>query len=249
MRRSAAATGMTRATIVEAIADGAATLADVQQMTGAGRRSPLCVGVPVARGFRVGPQDCRRSETTAEAPKELQTAGGACDEGSATQQEVHVKRALRIDPTFSPCIPRVGDEMFPNGIFEFNITRMVEYLQTKTSGMKPIDIAVDELPWQASTVNEAAVCAADLDRPIVLAEIAPDQYNLIDGHHRAEKARRAGVKTLKAYRVRAEQHVAFLTTERAYHSYIEYYNDKLKAYRRSEADKPPHRTSGVRRKT
>lgn len=124
--------------------------------------------------------------------------------------------------------------MFPNGIFEFNITRMLEYLQTKRAEMVPLEIAVDELPAQFSTVDEAALATADLDRPIVLAEIAPEQYNLIDGHHRAERARREGVKTLKAYKIRAEQHVAFLTTEKAYHIYVEYWNDKLKAYRRSE---------------
>jgi len=147
-----------------------------------------------------------------------------------------LKRELRVDPAFCPCVPRAGDEMFPNGIFEFNITRMLEYLQTRKSGAVPVEIAVDELPPQFSTVDESALATADLDRPVVLAEIAPEQYNLIDGHHRAERARREGVRTLKAYKIRAEQHVAFLTTEKAYRSYVDYWNDRLRSYCRRGGD-------------
>jgi hypothetical protein len=36
---------------------------------------------------------------------------------------------LKIDNAFTPCPVADGDELFPNGIFEFNITKMVEYIQ------------------------------------------------------------------------------------------------------------------------
>ncbi|MFC1572507.1 ParB N-terminal domain-containing protein [Candidatus Eisenbacteria bacterium] len=143
-----------------------------------------------------------------------------------------MKRALKVDPDFCPSPVRDSDELFPNGIFVFNITRMLEYLQASSSCVEPTEITVEELPSGFSTTDESAISLANLDRPVVLAEIAPGQYNLIDGHHRAEKARRVGVTKLKAYKVSAEQHVAFLTSEKAYLTYVEYWNGKVKELKR-----------------
>lgn len=144
-----------------------------------------------------------------------------------------MRRTLKVDPDFQPCPAQDGDELFPNGIFVFNISRMLEYLQSSSSGIEPKEIDVEDLPPTFLEVDESTVATADLTRPLVLAEIAPGQYNLIDGHHRAEKARRGGVKTLKTYRLSAEQHIAFLTSDRAYRAYVEYWNDKLKDLQRS----------------
>lgn len=148
-----------------------------------------------------------------------------------------MKRTMKIDPDFCPCAGRDGDELFPNGIFVFNISRMLEYLQGGSSGVEPTEMSVEELPSAFSRVDESAVGGADLDHPLILAEIAPEQYNLVDGHHRAEKARRVGAKKLKVYKVRAEQHVAFLTSEKAYLAYVGYWNDKLKEYERQRRSK------------
>jgi hypothetical protein len=95
---------------------------------------------------------------------------------------------------------------------------------------------------ERSEFNEDYVQQADLDIPVMLAEIAPDRfemgmgvnpniyyergYNLIDGHHRVAKAHLLGIETLKAYIVRMEQHINFLAE--GYEQYVEYWNDKLK---------------------
>ena len=52
-------------------------------------------------------------------------------------------------------------------------------------------------------------------RPVLLDEIASGHFNLIDGHHRLEKARRRGVETLLAYRLTSAQQVRFLTSTSA----------------------------------
>ena len=70
--------------------------------------------------------------------------------------------------------------------------------------------------------------SVELTAPVIFAEIAPGRFNLIDGHHRMEKARRMGVKRILAYKLNVEQHMQFLTDKRAYVVYVEYWNSKLK---------------------
>lgn len=53
-------------------------------------------------------------------------------------------------------------------------------------------------------------------------------FNVIDGHHRLEKAYRDGVTTILAYKILAEQHIRFLTSTMAYTKYVQYWNEKLK---------------------
>jgi hypothetical protein len=86
---------------------------------------------------------------------------------------------------------------------------------------------------------ETAVVNIDLDsnqvslisQPVVLAEVSPGHYNLIDGQHRVEKARRAGVGRIKAYKLTVLQHIAFLTSKKAYLCYVEYWNSKAEEIR------------------
>lgn len=82
--------------------------------------------------------------------------------------------------------------------------------------------------------------AADLARPVVLAEISPGNYNLIDGHHRMEQARLRGVETLQAFKLTAAQHVRFLTSTRAYRTYVTYWNGEVE-----EARTPGHVTGAI----
>ncbi|MFZ1731390.1 MAG: ParB/Srx family N-terminal domain-containing protein [Bacteroidota bacterium] len=63
--------------------------------------------------------------------------------------------------------------------------------------------------------------------PVILAEIAPGRWNLIDGNHRMEKARRLGLETLQAYKVAPDIHIRFLTTREGYLAYVEYWNGKM----------------------
>ena len=135
---------------------------------------------------------------------------------------------LRADPRFSPCPVDEGDELFPNGIFVFNVSRMLEYLEKEPTDVELVEIAVCDLDQGFSSLNESHVDSVDLSRPVVLVEIAPGHYNLIDGHHRVAKALRQGVRTLRAYRLTVLQHLRFLTSKDAYLSYVEYWNGKVK---------------------
>ena len=79
-----------------------------------------------------------------------------------------------------------------------------------------------------SKLNEGYINNTDITIPIILAEISPGRYNVIDGNHRLEKAYRMGMDCIAAYRLKSEQHIPFLTSLKAYHSYVEYWNLKIK---------------------
>jgi hypothetical protein len=77
-----------------------------------------------------------------------------------------------------------------------------------------------------SHLDKATVDNADVLEPVLLAEISPGGYNLIDGQHWVARARRENLVQIAAYRVSGPDHVAFLTSAKAYESYVSYWNSK-----------------------
>jgi hypothetical protein len=137
---------------------------------------------------------------------------------------------LRRDKGFQPCPVEPGEEIYPNGIFEFNITRLLAFVQEHADRFPVERVDLSEIPdfGDSPHLNEETVRLADLSRPILLAEIAPGRYGVIDGSHRLAKARRQGAADLPAYRLQCPTHVPFLTSAFAYERYVEYWNDKVR---------------------
>ncbi len=135
---------------------------------------------------------------------------------------------LKVDNDFIPCPVATGDELFPNGIFEFNITKMLEYIKKNSDGIAIEEVAVSDFFEGFSSINESHMDSVEISQPVIMAEISPGQYNLIDGNHRMEKARRVGLKSMLSYRLNVKQHMKFLTSKKAYVAYITYWNSKLK---------------------
>lgn len=148
-------------------------------------------------------------------------------------------RLLSLERVATPVFPDEGDEIYCNGVLYFNVNALLEWL--KQNPQPTVEMPADM--WGSfSEKEDRYVEAADLTRPIVVAEIAPDYrefvpdipekdwisrgYVCIDGQHRIEKARRLGIKTLPAVVIRMEQHIPFLY--KGYHRYVEYWNGKLK---------------------
>ena len=137
-------------------------------------------------------------------------------------------KMLKIDNDFTPCPVLTGDELYPNGIFEFNITKILEYIQKNTDSIILEEVAVNDFIKGFSSIDESHVDSVDISLPVLLAEISPNLYNMIDGNHRMEKARRLGVNSMPAYKLSVSQHIKFLTSKKAYVAYIEYWNGKIR---------------------
>lgn len=137
-------------------------------------------------------------------------------------------RSLGRLPPSSTSWPSSSWELYPNGIFVFNITKLTEYIRGNPGAVTFREVAVASVPKFSDSYHESYLETVDVSRPVIMAEIAPGRYNLIDGNHRMEQARRLGLKSLGAYWLSPGQHMRFLISERGYDTYIEYWNSKLK---------------------
>lgn len=155
-------------------------------------------------------------------------ARAAADMGQSAGSPQAVPAKLRIAPSFEPCPVDAGDEVFRNGIFEFNITRLMAFVGAHPDRFPIEAVTVASTPnYGDSSLDQSTIAAADFSRPVLFAEIAPGRFNLIDGNHRMARARLDGVPTVPAHRIHCPHHVAFLTSLMAYQKYVEYWNGKI----------------------
>lgn len=147
-------------------------------------------------------------------------------------------RCLTIKQIGEPILPNEEDESSCLGIFYHNITAMQEWLEQNPQPVIDMPIGIWE---QYASDDDQFIDNADISRPIIVAEIAPDckdfipdiqaddwirrGYVCIDGYHRIKKARRLGLETLPAVVLRMEQHFPFLYS--GCEQYVEYWNGKL----------------------
>ena len=143
---------------------------------------------------------------------------------------------LKLSPKFEPCTTDEGDELFANGIFEFNITRLLAFISAHPDQFPLEHVDIRDIPdYGGADLSEETIETAVLTRPILQVELSPHQYVVIDGHHRIARARRDGVHSLPAYRVPCPQHVSFLICDRSYKTYVEYWNSKVDDAKKSHA--------------
>lgn len=155
------------------------------------------------------------------------------------KEQFYHPRSISVEKNRNPVLPEDGDEIYCNGIFRFNVSAMLDWLAQNPLPVVEIPVRLWETP---SDVEDRYVNAADITRPIVIVEMAPDYrdfiadipesdwltrgYVCVDGHHRLEKAKRLGLQTLPAVVLRMEQHYPFLYAGND--QYVEYWNGKLK---------------------
>jgi hypothetical protein len=136
-------------------------------------------------------------------------------------------RKLKARADFVPLEIESGDEFYPNGIFEFNITKLARYIKESPDKFRPEPVNIGDFAGEFSSINEPHMESALSTEPVIIAEISPGRYNLIDGNHRMEQARRRGEKTIMGYKIGPRDHMRFITTKKGYSAYIEYWNEKI----------------------
>jgi hypothetical protein len=139
-------------------------------------------------------------------------------------------KKLKIDKKFQPCSVDKDDEIFQNGFFHFNITKMIKFISQNKNLIlvENIDVRAYRVSY-SSNLNEETILTAQTSNPIILAEISPANYNVIDGNHRLEKSFRDGLEIIPGYKLTVDQHLKFLTSIEAYKAYVRYWNEKVSA--------------------
>ena len=82
-------------------------------------------------------------------------------------------RKLKVDNDFTPCPVANDDELFPNGIFKFNITKMLECIQKNPDNFILEEVAVSDFFKGFSSINESHMNSVEISRPVILTEISP----------------------------------------------------------------------------
>jgi len=139
-------------------------------------------------------------------------------------------RKLNLNKNYLPCVANENDEIYPNGIFHFNVTRILEDISTGKLEAEKTEINTVE--WfrthHRGSVNESHLPSVDVTLPVLQAEIRQDMYEIIDGHHRLEKAYRDNIPVINSYKLKGELLVDYFINEQGYQVFIEYWNSKLK---------------------
>ena len=118
--------------------------------------------------------------------------------------------------------------------FNWHITRAAAWIEENRDQIELSVVQVGPRSPGADSPNldEDFLPKADLTKPIIMVRMRPEFFRLIDGNHRVAKARRMGMAELPAYYLTEEQHRQFFTAEEMDKRYVEYWNDKLKYFRK-----------------
>ncbi len=84
-----------------------------------------------------------------------------------------MRKTLKVDNNFTPCPADVGDELYPNGIFEFNITQILDHIHNNSDSFTIEEVMVSDFPANFSSINESHLDSVDISVPVIMAEIAP----------------------------------------------------------------------------
>lgn len=140
-----------------------------------------------------------------------------------------IGRDLKLVKDYTPFPIGEGDEIYPNGIFHFNISKIQEHIKNGTLTVEEESVSVSE--WFTchfrGSVNEDHLPAVDVSKTIIQAEIRPGHFEIIDGNHRLEKAYRQGMKYVNSFKLQGEQLVPYFISENGYTAFVDYWNRKL----------------------
>lgn len=137
-------------------------------------------------------------------------------------------KKLIVNGDFKPCLAMPDDEVLGGFPFAWNISELEKWIGSHIDDVVCSTVKVSPTSLHMGTLTEAHIPTVDVSKPVIAVRIRPDMYRLIDGHHRAEKARRNGLTELPAYYINEVQHRPFFIHPRAEELYVDYYNEKLK---------------------
>ncbi|MGD6968543.1 hypothetical protein ACQCVP_19160 [Rossellomorea vietnamensis] len=62
-------------------------------------------------------------------------------------------KRMKLDPTFEPCQPVEGEEVFANGIIRWNISKMQEYIDAHPEDIEFLEMDMKLLTAEYTNIN------------------------------------------------------------------------------------------------
>jgi len=141
-------------------------------------------------------------------------------------------RTLKFIKNYIPKVQESEEiEIYPNGIFTFFISKILEDIDN--GNFKPQMERINIQNWRKShskhtdSLDENHLKIANTRKPIIQAEIRIGKFEIIDGNHRFEKAFRDGKKTINSYKIYGEELVSYFYEKQGYECFVKYWNSKL----------------------
>lgn len=141
-------------------------------------------------------------------------------------------RTLKFIKNYIPKVQESEEiEIYPNGIFKFFISKILEDIYR--GDFKPKMERINIEKWRKShskstdSLDENHLKIANIKKPIIQAEIRIGKFEIIDGNHRFEKAFRDGKKTINSYKICGEELVPYFYDKQGYECFVKYWNSKL----------------------
>jgi len=79
---------------------------------------------------------------------------------------------MKVMKGFKPLPIEDGEELYPNGFFLFNISKLIQYIANNQDIFQAELVEVNSLRlFSSSNLNDATIKSADLSAPIIMAEI------------------------------------------------------------------------------
>ena len=126
------------------------------------------------------------------------------------------------------CFPDNGEEWFWLSIFGYSISQIWKDIEVNPKLFLCGKALVKDCSrYGKDNLNPEYVKQADLNKPLILVEIAPDRYEVMDGFYCIAKALQQGMDYLPAYYLTSEQAAAYLDSEENYARYLDYWNRKV----------------------
>ena len=145
-------------------------------------------------------------------------------------------RIIKLVKDYKPLPMDIGDEIYPNGIFNFSISRICEHIAL--GELKSEKEQIDIKEWFKShirgLVNEEHLPSVDVSKAVIQVEIRPDRYEIIDGNHRIKKACHDGLEVIESFKLKGEHLLPYFADERGYKAFVEYWNLKVKEDNKSK---------------
>jgi hypothetical protein len=138
-------------------------------------------------------------------------------------------RKIKLNKNYQPLPVYEGDEIFRNGIFLFNISRILDDINAGILQVEEEQIHVEEwfrTNWHGS-INEEHLPTVDVTKTVLQAEIRPGMFKIIDGNHRMERAFRERIMHIHSYKLKGEQLLPYFKKVEGYAAFVDYWNSKL----------------------